>query len=130
MDIAKTALGVSNDQYFDGVGSSKVRNQEIPNIQKPSGVKDSQNESASSKGKLQTRDLDSVKKYSKIAEDILGAFNVELKFKVLKDPKGVVEVEVWNKTENKLIRKIPPDDVIHLIKHIQDMMGKLLDKKA
>ncbi len=129
MDINKTVLGVSKDQYFDGADPSKVKNQEISNIQKPSSGEDSHN-IRSSKDKLQAKDLNSVKKYSKIAEDVLRAFDVELKFKVLRDPKGVIEVEVWNKTEDKLIRKIPPDDVIHLIKHIQDMMGKLLDKKA
>lgn len=129
MDINKTVLGVSKDQYLDGVDPSKVKNQEISNIQKPSSGEDSHN-IRSSKDKLQAKDLNSVKKYSKIAEDVLRAFDVELKFKVLRDPKGVIEVEVWNKTEDKLIRKIPPDDVIHLIKHIQDMMGKLLDKKA
>ncbi len=129
MDINKTVLGVSKDQYFDGADHSKVKNQEISNIQKPSSGEDSHN-IRSSKDKLQAKDLNSVKKYSKIAEDVLRAFDVELKFKVLRDPKGVIEVEVWNKTEDKLIRKIPPDDVIHLIKHIQDMMGKLLDKKA
>ncbi len=129
MDINKTVLGVSKDQCFDGTDPSKVKNQEISNIQKPSSGEDSHN-IRSSKDKLQAKDLNSVKKYSKIAEDVLRAFDVELKFKVLRDPKGVIEVEVWNKTEDKLIRKIPPDDVIHLIKHIQDMMGKLLDKKA
>ncbi len=75
-------------------------------------------------------DFESAKKYAKVAQDVLDAFNVELKFKVLRDPKGVVEVQIWNKSENKMIRQIPPKEVVNIIKHIQDMLGKLLDKEA
>ena len=130
MDIAKTVLGASDDQY-----NVNNTNQKAASTQSNVSLSNTQNslsaaQDSEKRDSVKTNDIKSVKKYSKIAEDILNAFNVELRFKVLRDPKGVIEVEVWDRSENKLIRKIPPDDVIRLIKHIQDMMGKLLDKKA
>ncbi len=110
----------SNERVGTMVNVPRSNNQS-PNIKRTSHQKSDN---------TKVNDFESAKKYAKVAQDILDAFNVELKFKVLRDPKGVVEVQIWNKSENKLIRQIPPKNVINLIKHIQDMLGKLLDKEA
>ncbi len=123
MDLSKIGMDSTKQQYHKSVTTATTLKNSPKDTPKDLSKLTQQD-------KLNKNDLNSVKKYSKIAEDILGAFNVEFKFKVLRDPKGVIEVEIWNKTQDKLIRKIPPDNVINLIRHIQDMMGKLLDKKA
>lgn len=61
------------------------------------------------------------------AEENLAERGVALKFKVNEDADSI-QVEVREAGSEKVIRKIPADEVVQLSKSIKDMAGQLLDK--
>ena len=52
---------------------------------------------------------------------------VDLKFR-LREETGDLQVEILEKDSEKVVRKIPSDELIHLAESIDEMAGGLLDK--
>ena len=78
---------------------------------------------------VETRVLEraAVEKVLGEAQDELSKRGVSLKFKLMEDA-NQYQVEVRDKDSNKIIRKLPPDEVVNLSRSIKDMVGALLDK--
>ncbi|MCX7827607.1 MAG: flagellar protein FlaG [Thermanaerothrix sp.] len=78
-----------------------------------------------SKGEL-TEDvlLDALRK----AEQTSRVFGRDLKFRYRKEA-DVYQVEVIDRADDKVIRKIPPDEVVKLIENINKMLGILFDDR-
>ncbi len=66
-----------------------------------------------------------------VAEQVAQAFDRQLRFRFRDETDGFqVEVLEFNGSEEKIIRKIPPDSVINFIEHVQEMFGALIDVEA
>jgi len=75
-------------------------------------------------------DKDTIQKALKKAEDVAKAFDRGLRFE-FREEAGFYQVEVLDLADNdKVIRKIPPDSVVHFVSHVQEMFGALLDVNA
>ncbi len=59
----------------------------------------------------------------------LQAMNYSIRFSIDDTLKDLV-VKIVDKDTDKVIRQIPPEDVLKLRKHMQDMIGLLLEDKA
>jgi flagellar protein FlaG len=62
------------------------------------------------------------------AEQTSRIFGRDLKFRYRKEA-DVYQVEVIDRAEDKVIRKIPPDEVVKLIENINKMLGILFDDR-
>jgi flagellar protein FlaG len=67
-------------------------------------------------------------KLSKQAEQYFGDKGVKLHFKVLNDGGGDVQVEMLDASSQKVIRKIPQDELVTLSESIKRMSKGVLDK--
>jgi flagellar protein FlaG len=56
-------------------------------------------------------------------------FNNGIRFILEKENHGVV-VEVFNKDTGKVIRRIPPEDVLQSLENISELAGVLIDKQG
>lgn len=74
-------------------------------------------------------DNDSVKQAIAKAEEELSSMGVALKFNLNEDSDSI-QVEVWDSNSEKVIRKIPADEVVRLSESIKDMAGVFMDKPA
>lgn len=61
------------------------------------------------------------------AQDELSKRGVALKFKLVGDA-NQYQVEVRDKNSDKIIHKLPPDEVVNLSKSLKDMAGAFLNK--
>jgi len=61
--------------------------------------------------------------------DIMGIFNVQLKFSIHEETKQIM-VTVKNIKTDEVIREIPPKEVLDLAAKILEMVGILVDKKV
>ena len=59
----------------------------------------------------------------------LEEFNIELNFKV-HDKTGEVIVQVFNRDTGKMIRQIPPDDLVRLHEKLEELRGVLFNGKV
>ncbi len=73
---------------------------------------------------LDKNDLEEIKKAT---NQVLEQINIELDFSVDKDLNTVV-VKVINKETGKVIRQIPPEEMLKIAKRIEEMTGLLLDR--
>ncbi|MBW2107670.1 MAG: flagellar protein FlaG [Deltaproteobacteria bacterium] len=64
-----------------------------------------------------------------VAQNHFQVSGVSLDFRV-DDDAGCVKVSVKDKETGKVIREIPPDQVLHLMAKLDEMMGILFDAKA
>ncbi|EHM10250.1 flagellar protein FlaG [Thermanaerovibrio velox DSM 12556] len=62
------------------------------------------------------------------AEETSRIFGRDLKFLYRKEA-DIYQVEVIDRGEDKVIRKIPPDEVVKLIENINKLLGMLFDDK-
>ncbi|EFQ23504.1 flagellar protein FlaG protein [Aminomonas paucivorans DSM 12260] len=62
------------------------------------------------------------------AEEMSRIFGRDIKFRYKKEA-DLYQVEVIDLQDQKVIRKIPPDEIVSLIENINEMLGALFDKK-
>ncbi len=60
-------------------------------------------------------------------EQFLKVMGTELKFRI-DERTNLVQVEVFDPQKDKVIQKIPPDDLLKLAASIEDMVGVFVDK--
>ncbi len=60
-------------------------------------------------------------------QDKLKSQGVELRIKVIEEA-GAVQVEVRDQESDKLIRKLPPDDMLKLSASMKELAGSLMNK--
>ena len=63
------------------------------------------------------------------AEKMAGVFGRNLKFRYRKEA-DVYQVEVIDAQSNEIVRKIPSDEMLRFIEHINEMLGALFDEQA
>ena len=62
------------------------------------------------------------------AEEMSRIFGRDIKFRYKKEA-DLYQVEVIDLQDQRVIRKIPPDEIVSLIENINEMLGALFDKK-
>ncbi|MCL1874662.1 MAG: flagellar protein FlaG [Synergistaceae bacterium] len=63
------------------------------------------------------------------ANKLMELFSRDLRFETHEET-GIVQVSIVDKNEGKVIKQIPPDEVLKMIARIQDILGSLMDVKA
>ncbi len=63
------------------------------------------------------------------AEKMAGVFGRNLKFRYRKEA-DVYQVEVVDAQSDEIVRKIPSDEMVRFIEHINEMLGALFDEQA
>ncbi len=74
--------------------------------------------------KLTTKDIEKLKEDT---NRVLAQINIQLDFTVDKDLKRIV-VKVIDKETGKVIRQIPPEEMLKIAKRMEEMSGVLIDK--
>ena len=62
------------------------------------------------------------------AEEMARVFDRSLNFRYLKDADRY-QVEVVDEASGEVIRKIPPDEIVGFIEHVNELIGSLFDKQ-
>lgn len=73
--------------------------------------------------------VEQVQKAARQAQEMAQAFDRSLRFEV-KEEAGLVQVSVLDTVSDKVVRKIPPDNIVHFVEHIREMFGALMDTEA
>ncbi|MBL3593114.1 MAG: flagellar protein FlaG [Synergistaceae bacterium] len=73
--------------------------------------------------------VDQVRKAADHAQEVAWVFGRSLRFEV-KEAAGLVQVSVLDAVSNKVVRKIPPDSIVHFVEHVREMLGALMDTEA
>ncbi len=60
--------------------------------------------------------------------DTAKIYNIGLRFSIHQETERLV-VQVYDRTDNEVIREIPPEKVLNLVAQIQQMIGLLLDEQ-
>lgn len=73
--------------------------------------------------------VEQIQKAAKQAQELAQAFDRSLRFDI-KQEAGLVQVSVVDTARDKVVRKIPPDYIVHFVEHVREMFGALLDTEA
>jgi uncharacterized FlaG/YvyC family protein len=63
------------------------------------------------------------------AEKVASVFGRKLRFNIQKEA-NLVQIEVLDAEQDKVIRKIPPDQVVRMVERLNEMVGALWDAEA
>ncbi len=74
-------------------------------------------------------DRQALEKYLGEVKNRLASNGVELKFKFHEDS-GDLQVELVNADNDKVVRKIPPDELLKLSSSLREMAGTFLDRSV
>jgi len=58
---------------------------------------------------------------------LLGIYEKKIGFKLHQEI-GILQVLVYNKEDNEIIKKIPPEEILEMEKRLKEMVGVFLDK--
>ncbi len=65
----------------------------------------------------------------KQANELADVFGRTLKFEY-RNEADLYQVSVLDTEKNEVVRKIPPDEIVHFIERVKDMFGAMLDLRA
>ena len=77
----------------------------------------------------QARDDETVVDLVEKTTELLSAFDRELKYEVKSDA-GVVQIQVIDSRDGRVVRKIPADEVIKFIEHLKSQIDDRIDLLA
>jgi len=109
-----------------------VKNLTIATVDKASSTSDVKNtqkvvdQSARQQAQKQVSEQE-LRKQMEELNKALDMMNIKREFEVDKDL-GEVVVKIVDTQENKVVRQIPPEEVLKLAKNIREMVGLLFDK--
>ena len=63
------------------------------------------------------------------ANKLMELFNRDLRFETHNDT-GIVQISVVDRKDGKVIKQIPPDNILNMVAMIKDILGGLMDVKA
>lgn len=92
-------------------------------------LQESQHKPAALSGRESAQDRKALEEYLGDVKDRLAKNNVELKFTFHEDT-GALQVELINAENDKIVRKIPPDELIKLSSSLREMAGAFLDRSV
>ncbi|NCC97630.1 MAG: hypothetical protein EOM02_12455 [Synergistales bacterium] len=89
-------------------------------------------QAAYSSSALGVKKVEEIEEALQQAEKVASAFDRNIRFEYRKeaDLYQVLVMEVGQKGDDNVIRKIPPDEVVNFIEHVKDMFGALIDVEA
>jgi hypothetical protein len=75
------------------------------------------------------QDKESVREMMKRTSELVSLTSRDLKFEV-HDEAGIVQVQVIDTTDGRIVRKIPSDEVLKLVTALKEKMTERVDVKA
>ena len=63
-------------------------------------------------------------------EKLAQIFDRQLRFEVLHEAGDVLQVQVIDTETDKVVRKIPPDEVVHMMERMQSLVGAIFDMEG
>jgi len=69
--------------------------------------------------------LNALQRIDKMAQ----VFGRHLRFEVKRDA-GLVQVQVVDTSDGKIVRKIPPDEVVRMVERVHELLGAIFDREA
>ncbi len=100
---------------------------ESQSVDKPKAARPEQTSSGNKEEKKP--DVELLQQMLKVAQEHFHIRNIGLKFSV-HEATNRIKVTVFDKDTGKMVREIPPQEVLDLVAKIDEMMGILFDKKA
>lgn len=137
MDINTTTSAV----YNTGFGRPNAASFQTSQSNMDSSQKTNSSQSVDAMGKqtnsaIQREKDESVKKdqqeLDKLKEELnkeLNSLNVDAKFGY-DDKTGAMYVSIYEKDTDKLLRKVPSDEVLKMMSKMKELMGSIIDKQA
>jgi flagellar protein FlaG len=109
VSVAPTSEGIQNERKgIPGVAKREKREGLVP------------------EGGVREENLfDALQKIEKIA-NLLGR---HLRFEVKRDA-GLVQVQVVDTSNGKIVRKIPPDEIVRMVERVHQVLGAIFDQEA
>jgi uncharacterized FlaG/YvyC family protein len=109
VSVASTSEGMQNERKgIPGVAKREKREDLFPD------------------GSIREENLfDALQKIEKIA-NLLGR---HLRFEVKRDA-GLVQVQVVDTSNGKIVRKIPPDEIVRMVERVHQVLGAIFDQEA
>ena len=123
MDIRMSAPPLASGSPSQGAGPELLLPQTNP--LSPDVRRDARGSSTKPEVSYGAKELDEL--FQK-AEEMSRIFGRDIKFRYKKEA-DLYQVEVIDLQDQKVIRKIPPDEIVSLIENINEMLGALFDKK-
>ncbi len=117
MEIKLPLAGLSQSHASQDVFPELLRSQQIVPGQ-------ARNTEAASEPEIQDRET--VRDLLGKTAELLSSLDRKLKFEVLEDI-GLVQIQVIDADDGRVVRKIPSDEVIKLVKHIKDQLSDRVD---
>jgi len=77
--------------------------------------------------KLPKNEFEKIENLARSIEDYINSLGVKLKFHIHKETNRL-QVDVVNPETNKIIRKIPPDELLNLAASIEKMVGVFINR--
>lgn len=90
---------------------------------------ESKHKPAAQSSRESAQDRKALEEYLGDVKERLAKSNVELKFTFHEDT-GALQVELINAENDKIVRKIPPDELIKLSSSLKEMAGAFLDRSV
>ncbi|WP_457572087.1 flagellar protein FlaG [Desulfovulcanus sp.] len=104
-------------------------NQEATSFLSAQKNKPSPQEEIEAPTKKNNLDLEKIEKLSRSIENYINSIGVELKFHIHKET-DKIQVDVIDPEKNKIIRKVPPDELLKLAASIEKMVGVFMEVSA
>lgn len=123
MDIRMSAPPLASGSPSQGAGPELLLPQTNP--LSPDVRRDARGSSTKPEVSYGAKELDEL--FQK-AEEMSRIFGRDIKFRYKKEA-DLYQVEVIDLQDQRVIRKIPPDEIVSLIENINEMLGALFDKK-
>jgi flagellar protein FlaG len=123
-DINQNVQPINQEKRPENIDNSQTST--AINIQKPENIDQNQLENQL---KDSLKNAEELKKILQELQNKISYLNKSLKIELNEEIKEPV-VKIIDITNNQVIRQIPPDYVINIIKNINKMLGALVNEKA
>lgn len=98
-----------------------------PDELKKSTVRDTVKQQAEAKENKKVEDV--VQALEGSLEKMKGVLRSDLKFEIVREAEIVV-VKIVNKENGEVVRQIPPEEIVKLLTHLNEVLGVLFDERA
>lgn len=124
-------LGVKLSENKESIHASKPSGLSKTTARKPflEVSNDSQPKSSTSSGRINQEAREKIERIAQVMDDYVRSAERSLRIQV-HGGTGRIMVKVISKEDGRIIREIPPEQVLNLAARMEEMMGFLFDEKV
>lgn len=119
---AREAVHAEKSERVDSSGAASMAREAVE-----SGTSVTRKGSSEAQERTEEMNRQDLEQALQSAQDRFADKGVELKFR-LNEESGDIQVEVLAAGSDKVVRKIPADELIHLSESLEEMAGRFLDR--